>query len=55
MNSEYVEWLELLGKPERRRCWLLWKALECSPLDRAIDLARDADQFNLWPLGAASW
>jgi hypothetical protein len=45
MNSECVEWLELLGKPERRRCWLLWKALECSPLDRAIDLARAADEF----------
>jgi hypothetical protein len=45
MNSECVEWLELLGKPERRRCWLLWKALECSPLDRALDLARAADEF----------
>jgi hypothetical protein len=45
MNSEYIEWRELLGEPERRRCWLLWKALECSPLDQAIDLARAADQF----------
>jgi hypothetical protein len=45
MNSECVEWLELLAEPERRRCWLLWKALECSPLDRAIDLARAADEF----------
>jgi hypothetical protein len=45
MNSEYLEWLELLGNAERRRCWLLLKALECSPLDRAIDLARAADEF----------
>jgi hypothetical protein len=45
MNSEYLEWLELLGNTERRRCWLLLKALECSPLDRAIDLARAADEF----------
>jgi hypothetical protein len=45
MNSEYLEWLELFGDAARRRCWLLWKALECSPLDRAIDLARAADQF----------
>jgi hypothetical protein len=45
INSEYLEWLELFGDAARRRCWLLWKALECSPLDRAIDLARAADQF----------
>jgi DNA-binding CsgD family transcriptional regulator len=45
MNSGYLEWLELLGNSERRRCWLLLKALECSPLDLAIDLARAADEF----------
>src|SRR5260370_29015410 len=45
MNSEDVEWLELLEQPQRRRCWLLWKALECAPLDRAIDRARAADEF----------
>src|SRR5437016_4428662 len=45
MNSEHVEWLKLFEQPQRRRCWLLWKALECSPLDRAIDLARAADEF----------
>jgi hypothetical protein len=45
MNSEYLEWLELFGDAARRRCWLLWKALECSPLDRAIDLASAADAF----------
>jgi hypothetical protein len=45
MNSKHIEWRELLGEPESRRCWLLWKALECSPLDRAIDLARAADEF----------
>ena len=45
MNSEYLEWLELLGNAERRRSWLLLKALECLPLDRAIELARAADEF----------
>src|SRR5439155_11976076 len=45
MNSEYTECLELLDQTERRRCWLLWKALECLPLDRAIDLARAAEEF----------
>jgi hypothetical protein len=45
MKSEYLEWLELFGDAERRRCWLLLKALECSPLAQAIDLARAADEF----------
>jgi hypothetical protein len=45
MKGEYLEWLELFGDAERRRCWLLLKALECSPLAQAIDLARAADEF----------
>jgi hypothetical protein len=37
------EWL--LEEPEHRRGWLLTKALECAPLDRAIELARAAENF----------
>jgi hypothetical protein len=36
---------QLLKQPAHRRGWLLIKALECAPLDRAIGLARDADRF----------
>jgi hypothetical protein len=32
-------------EPAQRRWWLLWKALECVPLEKAIDLARAADAF----------
>ncbi len=35
----------LLAEPTHRRGWLLLKALECVPLDQAIDLARTADRF----------
>jgi len=35
----------LLAQPNERRCWLLLKALECVPLNEAVDLARTADQF----------
>jgi hypothetical protein len=38
---------KLFEEASRRRWWLLTKALECSPLDRALDLARVADQFIL--------
>jgi hypothetical protein len=39
---------KLFEEPARRRWWLLVKALECtSTLDRALDLARTADQFVL--------
>ena len=33
--------------PTSRRTWLLQKALECAPLDRALELARMADDFVL--------
>lgn len=36
---------KLLEEPSRRRAWLLIKALECTPLDNAIVLARAADRF----------
>ncbi len=39
----------LLEQPARRRYWLLYKALECVPLDRAVDLARMADEFVMGP------
>ena len=40
-----TELLCKLQDPALRRVWLLYKALECVPLDRAIDLAGMADQF----------
>ena len=40
-----TELLCVLQEPARRRTWLLCKALECAPMDRALDLARIADQF----------
>jgi hypothetical protein len=43
--NEFIGLLGLVEKPTNRRCWLLYKALECVPLDRAIDLARTADAF----------
>jgi hypothetical protein len=36
---------KIVENPITRRLWLLWKALECAPLDRAIELARAADAF----------
>jgi len=41
--NEHIQ--SLLEEPAWRRCWLLHKALECLPLDRAIELARTADAF----------
>jgi hypothetical protein len=38
-----------LEAPEDRRWWLLRKALDCLPLDKAIDLARAADAFVTGP------
>jgi hypothetical protein len=40
MNAEI-----LLEQPTLRRCWLLSKALESEPLDKALELARAADAF----------
>ena len=36
---------DLLKEPVRRRAWLLEKALEAYPLDRALELARAAEDF----------
>jgi hypothetical protein len=43
--SDHLALMQLLGEPVRRRCWLLYRALECVPLDRAIDLAQRAEAF----------
>jgi len=43
--SDHLALMQLLTEPVPRRCWLLCKALECAPLDRAIDLAQRADAF----------
>ena len=44
MNEQF-ELLRLLDEPVRRRSWLLFKALECMPLDQAVGLAQAADEF----------
>lgn len=43
--SEHVDPLRRLDELATRRSWLLYKALECLPLDQAIDLARAAKAF----------
>jgi hypothetical protein len=42
----------LFDQSARRRWWLLIKALECIPLDKALNLARDADEFVLGDAGS---
>ena len=37
--------IKVLQEPLRRRAWLLTKALEAHPLDRALELARAAEVF----------
>ena len=41
------ELLCTFDRPAHRRVWLLCKALECVPLNRALDLARMAEEFVL--------
>ena len=43
--NDPAELVSALKDPALRRVWLLCKALECVPLDRAIELASMADQF----------
>jgi hypothetical protein len=43
--SEHLELLLRLEDTTVRRLWLLAKAVECLPLDRAIELARTAEAF----------
>jgi len=47
MDHDATELNCTFQEPARRRAWLLCKALECVPLDRALDLARMAEQFVL--------
>jgi hypothetical protein len=44
-GSQHLEFPQELSDPVRRRAWLLAKALETQPLDRALDLARAAEMF----------
>jgi hypothetical protein len=44
-GSQQFEFPQELSDPVRRRAWLLAKALETQPLDRALDLARAAETF----------
>ena len=39
------ELLDLMENPPQRRCWLLFQALRCLPLDRALSLAESAEGF----------
>jgi hypothetical protein len=43
--DEQLAFLRRIDEPTFRRSWLLYRALECLPLDQAIDLARTADAF----------
>ena len=45
MMNEKVELNELIDNPAARRLWLLHRALQCVPFDRAIELARTAEAF----------
>jgi hypothetical protein len=48
--AEHFALMRLIEEPAHRRGWLLYRALECLPLDRAIDLARAADAFVTGPV-----
>lgn len=43
--TEPLTLVDRLNDPATRRFWLLCEALRCMPLDRAIELARDAEAF----------
>ena len=43
--SDRLAFMELVTEPAWRRCWLLYRALDCLPLDQAIDWAQQADNF----------
>ena len=42
---EHGNFAMLVEDSNRRRLWLLFKALECGPLDQALELARRCDDF----------
>jgi hypothetical protein len=46
--SDHLAFNELAAEPVQRRCWLLYRALDCLPLDQAIDWARRADDFIMY-------
>ena len=50
MMNEKVELNELMDNPVARRLWLLYRALQSLPFDRAIELARTADAFIIGSL-----
>jgi hypothetical protein len=43
--GDHLAFMELVAEPTQRRCWLLYRALECLPIDQAIDWAQRADTF----------
>ena len=40
-----MRFLDLCDQPARRRQWLLFKALESAPLDKALRIAQAAEAF----------
>jgi hypothetical protein len=50
MMNEKVELNELMDNPAARRLWLLHRALQSVPFDRAIELARTAEAFVICSL-----
>ena len=43
--KEHEELVALVDDAAARRLWLLYNAMQCLPLDRAIELARTAETF----------
>jgi hypothetical protein len=50
MMNEQVEVSELMDNPGARRLWLIYRALQSLPFDRAIELARTAEAFVIGSL-----
>jgi hypothetical protein len=50
MMNEQVALNELMDSPAARRLWLLHRALQSLPLDRAVELARTAEAFVIGAL-----
>jgi hypothetical protein len=44
-----MEFTDLIDQPERRRLWLLRKALESKPLNEAVMLAKKVEDFLTAP------
>jgi hypothetical protein len=43
--SDHLAFMQLVANASQRRCWLVYRALECAPLDQALELAQRAEEF----------